>query len=276
MRGDIKHPELIVLSLGAGVQSSTLALMAAQGEVTPMPNCAVFADTGWELTKTYEWLDWLEKQLPFPVVRARRPGLDLGERAKAVARGEVPAHTTPPWFLSPGDGVLPRQCSSHYKVEVVERHIRKLLGIGPNGPYPRTVAAEVWLGISQDEMQRMKDAKQKYIVNRWPLIEKRMKRYDCLNWMARRNFPDPPRSACIFCPYRKAEEWREMRDNMPDDWLRACKFDEDIRAGSPKIDGEAFVHRQRLPLSQVDLSSAAEHGQSEFGFLQECEGICGI
>ena len=36
----------VVLSLGAGVQSSTLALMAAKGEVTPMPDVAVFADTG--------------------------------------------------------------------------------------------------------------------------------------------------------------------------------------------------------------------------------------
>ena len=34
-----------VLSLGAGVQSSTLALMAAAGEVTPMPTAAIFADT---------------------------------------------------------------------------------------------------------------------------------------------------------------------------------------------------------------------------------------
>lgn len=34
-----------VISLGAGVQSSTMALMAANGEITPMPKCAIFADT---------------------------------------------------------------------------------------------------------------------------------------------------------------------------------------------------------------------------------------
>ena len=33
------------LSLGAGVQSSTLALMAAKGEIGPMPDAAIFADT---------------------------------------------------------------------------------------------------------------------------------------------------------------------------------------------------------------------------------------
>lgn len=37
-------PHLRVLSLGAGVQSTTLALMAAHGEIGPMPDCAIFAD----------------------------------------------------------------------------------------------------------------------------------------------------------------------------------------------------------------------------------------
>ena len=56
-----------VLSLGAGVQSSTLALMAAKGEVGPMPTAAIFADTQAEPASVYKWLDWLEAQLPFPV-----------------------------------------------------------------------------------------------------------------------------------------------------------------------------------------------------------------
>ena len=60
---------LTILSLGAGVQSSTLALMAARGLVTPMPDCAIFADTGWEPAAVYTWLAWLETQLPFPVHR---------------------------------------------------------------------------------------------------------------------------------------------------------------------------------------------------------------
>ena len=65
----------VVLSLGAGVQSSTLALMAAKGEVTPMPDVAVFADTGYEPKAVYAWLDWLEKQLPFPVAKVTRGNL---------------------------------------------------------------------------------------------------------------------------------------------------------------------------------------------------------
>lgn len=47
---------LRILSLGAGVQSTTLALMAAHGEIGAMPDCAIFADTGWEPKAVYEHL----------------------------------------------------------------------------------------------------------------------------------------------------------------------------------------------------------------------------
>ncbi|AMS45394.1 hypothetical protein FHS67_005214 [Aminobacter aminovorans] len=60
---------LRVLSLGAGVQSTTLALLAAQGIVGPMRDCAIFADTGWEPASVYAHLRWLMSAnvLPFPV-----------------------------------------------------------------------------------------------------------------------------------------------------------------------------------------------------------------
>ena len=58
--------KLTILSLGAGVQSSVMALMAARGEITPMPDCAIFADTQSEPKEIYDWLDWLETQLAFP------------------------------------------------------------------------------------------------------------------------------------------------------------------------------------------------------------------
>ena len=54
---------LVVISLGAGVQSSTMALMAANGEL-PKPDCAIFADTGYEPKAVYTYLDFLKKILP--------------------------------------------------------------------------------------------------------------------------------------------------------------------------------------------------------------------
>ena len=61
---------LRVLSLGAGVQSTTLALMIEKGEI-PMVDAAIFADTGAEPQNVYDHLDWLEKQLSYPVYRVQ-------------------------------------------------------------------------------------------------------------------------------------------------------------------------------------------------------------
>jgi hypothetical protein len=265
-----------VLSLGAGVQSTTLALMAARGETEHMPVAAIFADTGWEPEHVYQHLDWLETQLPFPVIRTQRPGPDLGEHAIDIATKPVTRTASPPWYTAGPDGMLPRQCSKEYKVRVIQQEVRRMLGLKPGERGPKSVAVEQWIGISMDEMQRMKDSELRYVRNVFPLVDARMTRRDCLRWMADRQYPRPPKSSCIFCPYRGDDQWRDMRDNNPRDWEMAVKFDAAIRPGFHGMEGEAFVHRQRVPLSEVDLSTAADRGQIEFGFLQECEGICGV
>ncbi|MDR6431264.1 hypothetical protein [Brucella pseudogrignonensis] len=271
------EPKLRILSLGAGVQSTTLALMAARKELPHRPDFAIFADTGWEPEEVYKHLNWLETLLPFPVLRVRREGKDLGEHAIAIANSPVTRTASPPWFTEGPRGMLPRQCSKEFKVRVIQKEVRRLLGLAPgeraNLP-PRSV--EQWIGISLDEMQRMKRSELGYVENVFPLVDLRMKRRDCLTWMQERQYPTPPKSACIFCPYHGDKQWRDMRDGSPDDWKRAVHFDASIRSGFYGMDGQAYVHRQRVPLDLVDLDTPADKGQVEFGFLQECEGICGV
>ncbi len=81
----LEGADLRVLSLGAGVQSTTLALMAVHGEIGPMPDVAVFADTEWEPEPVYEHLRWLMSGniLPFPVHRVSAVNL----RQQVIDRG---------------------------------------------------------------------------------------------------------------------------------------------------------------------------------------------
>ena len=270
-----KHNEpLRVLSLGAGVQSTTLALMSARGDL-PMVDCAIFADTGWESSEVYQHLDWLETQLPFPVHRVKREGLDLGELSIAVASGDRPmeGNPLPPFFTKNPDARLQLQCSKEFKTRVIGRKVRELVGLAYGERGPKSVIVEQWLGLSADERWRMKDAEAKWTVNRFPLIELDMRRFHCLRWMEERQYPPPPRSSCIFCMNRTNAEWRHLRDNLPDDWAKAVKFDEAIR--HIVKEGTAYVHKSG-PLADADLSTPADHGQTEFGFLQECEGMCGV
>ena len=271
---DIIEPMLRVISLGAGVQSTTLALMAAHGEIGPMPDCAIFADTGWEPKHVYAHLDWLETQLPFPVRRIS--GGNIRDNIITSTKTTGGRFAAVPWFTSNG-GMGRRQCTREYKINPIQKEQRRLLGYAPRKRIPER-SVEVWIGISVDEIQRMKDPLNKWQVNRWPLIEAGMSRKDCLRWMAERKYPEPPKSACIGCPFHSNAMWRDMRDNDPESWADAVAMDKALRAGGTArgMRHQQFMHRSLKPLDEVDLSTPAERGQVEFGFLQECDGMCGV
>lgn len=272
---------LRVLSLGLGVQSTTLALLAAHDAVGPMPDCAIFADTGWEPAAVYDHLEWITSAdvLPFPVhvVSAGNIRADLMARSN----GGGGRFITVPYFLRHPNGrhgIGRRQCTNHYKIEPVRKKVRELLGVEPRARIPAGTV-EKWIGISVDEVVRATPSRVRFETNRHPLLELRMSRWDCLQWLRRHGYPEPPKSACIGCPFRSDASWRAMRDERPDEWTDAVAVDRIIRKpvdrpGTAPLRGEQFTHDQRVPLDQADLSSAEDRGQ--MSFLHECEGMCGL
>lgn len=270
-----------VLSLGAGVQSTTLILMAAHGEFDSKPDVAIFADTGWEPKRVYEHLTWLEKEVGhiIPIIRVSNGNI-REDVLRHVATGSRVAN--PPFYVrrSDGtDGMLHRGCTKEYKIIPINRKIRELVGVKPGERVPDGILVEQWYGISLDEAHRMKMSKDKWIVNRYPLVEKRMDRHSCLLWLERHGYPRPPKSACIGCPYHNIQYWRELRDNYPDEWAEALEWDAAIRRGMKGVIGECFLNRHLLPLDELDLRTTREKGQLTFfedDFGNECEGMCGL
>lgn len=273
-RDTLAAPKLRILSLGAGVQSTTLALMAAKGEL-PAPDCAIFADTGWEPRAVYEHLDRLTAALPFPVHIVSAGNI----RDNIIAKGSSRAgrFAVVPWFIKGSDGrpaMGTRQCTAHYKIEPLRRKVRELLGAGPRERVKGF--AEVLIGISTDEASRMKPARVRYTINRWPLIDAGMSRWDCLRWLERAGW-NAPKSSCIGCPFHSDAMWRDIRDNDPQAWADALAMDEQIRDGGSQrgIRGQQFMHRSCKPLADVDLRTDEDRGQANL-FNMECEGMCGV
>jgi hypothetical protein len=273
---------LRVISLGAGVQSTTMALMAAHGELTPMPDCAIFADTGWEPKAVYKHLEWLiGGVLPFPVHVVSAGNIRDDLIARSRPRESPGRFITAPFFLLRPDGqegMGRRQCTGNYKIEPIYKKTRELLGKGPRD-YIAPSSVEQWVGISVDEIFRATLSKVKYAVKRFPLIEKRMSRRDCVKWLTDFGYKVPAKSACIGCPYHDNATWRDMRDNRPDEWADAIAVDKAIRAPidyrAPALRSQQFMHPTRVPLDEVDLSTAEDHGQLDL-FNNECEGLCGV
>lgn len=266
-----------LLSLGAGVQSSTMALMAAAGEIVPMPAAAIFADTQAEPPSVYKWLDWLERQLPFRVYRVTAGNLSesatrMRERLDGTGtyvRNSIPVYVTKP------DGkpaILMRGCTRDFKLRPIVKLARRL---------KKTAGADEavqWIGISTDEAQRMKNSREKGFRNRWPLIENGVSRSECIAWMQKHGYPKPPRSACVFCPYHSDVEWVRLLNEEPEAFKQAADFEQRLQravaasTAPTATAGQVFLHRSRLPILQVQFDGTS--GREQFG--EECEGMCGV
>jgi hypothetical protein len=255
-----------VLSLGAGVQSSTLLLMAAKREIEPI-DAAIFADTQWEPKAVYDWLPYLE-------ARAKEGGIPLYRVTGGNLRADALAGVTPAWMpLFSRDAAgkkqqLKRQCTRNYKIRPIRRKVRALGG-GPKNRVQQLV------GISLDEYQRARTSDVAYIQNVYPLIDLRLTRQDSLKWLAADGAPQPARSTCVGCPFRTNREWNML---TPAEWDDATDFDERIRlVRSRTRRQEVFVHRSAMPLKDADLRSEQDRGQLDLfdgcGVLCASEGV---
>ena len=257
-----------VLSLGAGVQSSTIALMMMTGEIEPA-ECAIFADVKAEPRRVYQWLDWLEKQLSFPVYRVTHEDGLTADIEQACA-GLSKRVSSPPLFTKEATGAegrTLRQCTRDFKIAVIKRKIRQLA-------QGRKVVQVI--GISHDERGRAKPSDVRYITHEWPLLEKQMVRQECKHWMFKHVGCSAPRSACVYCPNKCNTEWRLLRDDDPEGWAEAVRMDRVMRH-MPGMKSETFVHRSCVPLDEVDLRSDEDMGQMVMGsLLGDCEGMCGV
>lgn len=281
--GPVEGAKLRVMSNGGGIQSTTLILMMCTGEL-PWVDHIINADPGDEGEATYRQLEWLESQITrysngrVGVHTVSRGGrLSDRIRNRAAGRGVInnDRFVSAPFYTSGGKsgrgGQGKRQCTREFKIEPLEKKQRELMGYKPRQRIPAG-SCEVWIGISTDEVVRAGAAFTSWTVNRYPLLERRMSRQDCITWLQGHGFPVPPKSACVFCPYKTNAEWRWLRDNDPQGWADAVELDRLIR-NTPGMREREFLHRDRVPLDQVDLSTDEERGQ---GMLMVCESGCGL
>ncbi len=272
--------DITTLSFGAGVQSTTLAMMIINRDPRlvevmgqNLPTDFIFADPGSETKSTYEHVDRVGEI-------AAGVGITLHKVSKGSLIDEMLSGRkfTIPAFLKNdvGElGILRRQCTRDYKIEPIHKKLRELMGVG----YRRHAKAQamVWVGISVDEIQRMKPSRYPYETKVFPLIEMNWRRSDCLNYLKTIGMQHVGKSSCIFCPYKSNREFLNMKRDEPDEWIRLVEIDRQIRqvdlteAGVRSI---PYIHRSCVPIDEAEL------GQNQLDlvdmFDNECEGLCGV
>lgn len=290
-----------VLNFGAGVQSTALYLMFRDGVIqhdgVPVQlDAAIFADVQEEGRATYKHLEWLQS-LNGPPILIRTTG-KLGDDLISGRNSTGQRFASIPAFLktdSKGGGMGRRQCTKEYKIDVVERTIRReLVGLQPRQRMPKDIKVVQYFGLSYEEMRRVFRVQSRFLKVKWatprfPLVEMGMTREKCREYMVGRVPHEVPRSACVFCPYKRNDEWRRLRDTDPEGWARAVEIDRAIRLTTSLcaqgFKAEQYLHRSLVPLEEADLSvdkgekKAAAHGFLEVGDGVEgsaCEGMCGL
>lgn len=266
--------DLKVLSLGAGVQSSTVLFKILDGQVDK-PDVAIFADTQNEPKEVYEYLKYLQKQvkdyMPIHIVSKSNIYDDaLSEPEYGTNKGFL----TMPVFGVDETGKKTlgrRQCTNDYKIQPIHKEIRKILGVKSL----KNKNVLMYMGISTDEIQRVAKPRQQWQVNYYPLIELDMNRHDCKHYMHEKKIRQAPRSACIICPYRSNDEWQDLKENYPNEFNQAVKFDDAIRNVAKDKKIKNYLHNSLIPLKEINFKTIPKPYQGSL-FDDECQGMCGI
>jgi hypothetical protein len=272
---DKTTPDFTYISFGAGVQSTALLVMSNLGlHGCPRADVAIFADTQGEPQWVYDHLSYMERWSAIPIIRVTAG--NLAAALKARIRGKRRrAASIPGWTKGQNGRSVPlwRQCTRDYKITPILQKVRALLGYGPRQAVRRCVRC--LLGISRDEVSRMRPSRVNWCTNLYPLVDAGMDRADCVGLLRQHRIPVPRRSACVFCPYHSDAFWRDLRENHPLEWRRAVAMDHAVRDMSiAGIRSPVYLHRSCLPLELATLPG--ENPGTADHFENDCEGLCGV
>lgn len=268
--------EVKILSLGLGVQSTAIYYMCTMG-IIPRIDFAIFADTGREKQKTYDYLDYLKRWAakndgPEIIVKTdKNLYADLLNKTNSTAQrfAPIPAYTK---NTDGTTGMLRRQCTGEYKIAVVDNCIRDEIYNLASGS--RRPATEVYKGITTDEIERMSIPMEAWKVLVYPFCGYRISKYDTerikdynapvmnrtdlIVWYMQNSLPIPPKSSCVFCPYTSEATWHDMKQNEPEDFEAACKVDDAIRDSSKQgVSSPIYLHESCQPLRSINFNSNA-------------------
>jgi 3'-phosphoadenosine 5'-phosphosulfate sulfotransferase (PAPS reductase)/FAD synthetase len=236
---------LHAFSYGGGTQSTAALVLATEARLDY--RLFVFANVG-EDSENPETLAYVRDFVrPFVALHPRIELVEVrkekrgGELQTLLGRIEAHERSIPiPVRMGPAGAPASRTCTAEFKIRVIERELRRRGATKEN-------RAMVGIGISTDEPGRIGseiDPRSGYQLRRYPLIDLGLSRADCQQIVRNAGLPVPPRSACWFCPFHSAEEWRQQARRRPDLFEKSCALEELIHARGERLGrGEFYFTR---------------------------------
>lgn len=258
-----------ILSCGAGMQSTALALMSCENKqavdrgypvphpLVPVYDAVLFCDLGMEPPWVMSQVDFIRKAcestgIPFCLLDAPLYSdfiKNFGERRTISI----------PWWTISEDGhksKMPRNCTIDYKVEVISKYVRwTLLGYrkGQRLKPEDRKAHELHMGFSFKERRRCKENPNPLFVNRYPLVELGWTRAESYAYIRDTWGLETKASACTFCPFHRNYFFQYLKENEPQEYARLVQVDHLLRDKNPKppMDSDLFISRSRKRIEEL-------------------------
>lgn len=161
-------------------------------------------------------------------------------------------------------GIMKRQCTIDFKILPVKQKIRQLilkeLGLSPRKRMHKDIGIIIDLGFSVDEIKRISTYKSpqfKYMYLAYPLVERNLTTDASINFLSENNMPTK-RSRCYLCPFNcdmKGMDWKEIIEEEPLSFLKACWIDEKLRevqaSNTKNMNSIPYFHYSRVALKDV-------------------------
>ena len=300
------------LSYGAGMQTFALLVMAEHGEI--QIDEVVFADTGAEHPETYEHIEKVAKPIcermgiPFVTVRMNKTvtdismlqgdvlkdyrGMlerteDLTRKNKAIVRSQenMKYPVRPKTVMSLRDEIIARRrvpsmnpqsrwCTSDSKLVPIHKGYIRVEQ--EKGNYVKPCIA--YIGLSYEELTRMYNPHLSEYTVEYPLIDRKMTRKDCVQYITDHGYESPPKSGCYFCPFQSEKQWGILFRNHPDLYWDAISLEEmDLNFPTYKLNAKGVPLRKLAgyfsPTVQTTLDDSGDERD-----VMACEqaGYCGV
>lgn len=254
-----------ILSCGAGMQSTALALMSVENKLkgymihplVPIYDLIVFCDLGGEPF-------WLYEQVAFIAAACKKAGIPFVVLQADLYSdymqdfGQKRVTSIPFWTLAP-DGKkakMRRNCTLDYKINRIQQYAR--YNLHGYRSYQRTreedkKAHEMHIGFSFEERHRAKEKSHPMYVNVFPLITMGATRADNYKYILETWGLETKASACLFCPFHRNYFFHFISKEHGENYAQVVAMDSMLEERQPdtKITSRLYISRSRKRIEEL-------------------------
>ncbi len=209
------------LSYGGGV-NSTAMLLLLKDEGWDFES--IYVDHGCDWPETREYVRLIREVWGYPITV-----LNPVIRGCNTLEGYLRKYSMIPSRVK-------RFCTHDWKVVPIHKYVQK--------------PCFMLIGFSTDEEKRAVLHSEDGIDNRFPLLEYKISRKECVKIIQRHHLPVPIKSGCWFCPFQRVGQWKKLRREHPDLFCRAksLEFNQNKKRSNT---GKEPIYLVDRPLDEV-------------------------